>query len=117
MKNKVMEIVNLICNTESVSCRGMDQIDLARNLMNFANIPKNAVIQEIPVNWNSMVAINFLVPKDNRYFCLFAGIGMDGNYHFELSIIGTVTDDGWFHFLQEDGREDEILPFNFFVNI
>lgn len=114
MKNKVMEIVNLICNTESVSCRGLDQSGLARKLMDLANIPKDADIHEIPVNWDSMVAINFLIPNDNKYFCLFAGIGMDEKYHFELSIIGALESNGWFHFFQEDGKEDESLPINFF---
>lgn len=115
MKNKVMTIVDKICNAESASCRGLDQSDLARELMNLANIPQNADIQEVPVNWNNQVAINFLIPGNDKYFCLFAGIGMDGNYHFELSIIGTLLEDGWFHFRQEDGLSDLIIPIDYFV--
>lgn len=114
MQSKIMEIVARICNTESVSCRGLDQFDLARELIDLANIPQNADIQEIPVNWDNMVAINFLVPNDDRYFCLFAGIGMDGNYHFELSVIGTLEGD-YFHFREEDDLPDIILPMDFFV--
>lgn len=112
MQNKVMAIVGKICNTKSVSCRGLDQSGLARKLMNLANIPQNADIQEIPINWDNMVAIYFLIP--NRYFCLFAGIGMDGNYHFELSIIGTLEGNR-FHFREEDELPDIVLPIDYFV--
>lgn len=115
MENKVMSIMKRICNTESTSCRGLDQSELARELMNLANIPYNANIQEIPVNWDNMVAINFLIPDDSRYFCLFAGIGIDGNYHFELSIIGTLLENGWFHFRQEDDLSDLIIPIDYFI--
>lgn len=115
MQNKVMAIVKRICNSESISCRGLDQSGLAKELMNLANVPQNADIQEIPVNWDNMVVINFLIPDNENYFCLFAGIGMDGNYHFELSIIGTLLEDGWFHFRQEDGLSDLIIPIDYFV--
>lgn len=115
MKNKVMAIVEKICNAESVSCRGLDQSGLARELMNLANVPRNADIQEIPVNWDNMVAINFLLPDNENYFCLFAGIGMDGNFYFELSIIGTLLENGWFRFRQEDGLSDLIIPIDYFV--
>lgn len=115
MKNKVMAIVEKICNTESISCRGLDKSNFARELMNLANIPQNADIQEIPVNWDNMAAINFLIPDDDRYFCLFAGIGIDGNYHFELSIIGTLLENGYFHFRQEDGLSDLIIPIDYFT--
>lgn len=115
MKNKVMAIVERICNAKSISCRGLDQSSFARELMNLANIPQNAEIQEIPVNWDNQVAINFLIPDNDKYFCLFAGIGMDGNYHFELSIIGTLLENGWFHFRQEDGLSDLIIPIDYFV--
>lgn len=104
-----------ICNAESVSCRGLDQSSLARELMNFANVPQNADIQEIPVNWDNMIEINFLIPNNDKYFCLFAGIGIDGNYHFELSIIGTLLENGWFHFRQEDELSDLIIPIDYFV--
>lgn len=71
MKNKVMAIVEKICNAESVSCRGLDQSSLARDLMNLANIPQNADIQEIPVNWDNIVAIYFLIPGNDKYFLSF----------------------------------------------
>lgn len=115
MKNKVMAIVEKFCNAESVSCRGLDQSGLARELMDLANVPQNAEIQEIPVNYDNMVAINFLIPGNDKYFCLFAGIGMNGNYHFELSIIGTLLENGWFHFRQEDGLSELIIPIDYFV--
>lgn len=115
MQNEVMAIIEKICNTESVSCRGLNKSGLARDLLNLANVPQNADIQEIPVDWDNMVAINFLIPDDDRYFCLFAGIGIDGNFHFELSIIGTLLENGWFHFRQEDGLSDLIIPIDFFT--
>lgn len=115
MKNKVMAIVEKMCNAESTSCRGLDQSSLARELMDLANIPQNADIQEIPVNWDNMIAINFLIPDNDKYFCLFAGIGIDGSYHFELSIIGTLLENGWFHFRQEDGLSELIVPIDYFT--
>lgn len=114
MKNKVMAIVEKICNAGSVSCRGLDQSGLARELMNLANVPQNADIQEIPLDWNKQVVILFLLPNDKNYYSLFAGIGNDGKFYFELSITG-ILDGNYFHFFQEEGKEDQILPIDYFV--
>lgn len=113
MKNKVMAIVEKICNTESISCRGLDKSNFARELMNLANIPQNADIQEIPLDWNKQVVILFLLPNDKNYYSLFAGIGNDGKFYFELSITG-ILDGDYFHFFQDEGKEDQILSINFF---
>lgn len=114
MQNKVMEIVKKICKAESVSCRGLDQQALARKLMDIANIPPEADIQEIPVNWDNMVLILFLLPNDKNYYSLFAGIGIDGNFHFELSITGKLLDNGYFDFFEEHGEKEQILPIDYF---
>lgn len=32
-----------------------------------------------------------------------------------MSIIGTLLEDGWFHFRQEDGLSDLVIPIDYFV--
>lgn len=110
MKNKVLELVKAICETNSTDCRGLNIKETARELMNLANIPENAEIEEIPLNWNNQVVILFLLPKDKNYYSLFAGIGNDNKFHFELSITGTLQDNGYFDFF----TEEEVLPINYF---
>lgn len=109
MKNKILELVKKICTNNS-DCRGLDKKDMARELMNIANIPENAEIEEIPLNWNNQVVILFLLPDDKNYYSLFAGIGNDNKFHFELSITGTLQDNGFFDFF----TEEEMLPINYF---
>lgn len=113
MKKKVMEIVRKICDTKSKDCRGLSKSDLARELMNVVNIPQNAKIKEIPIDWGDMVNILFLLPDDKNYYSLFAGIGVDGVFTFELSIIG-ILNGSTFHFFEEDGKKDEFLPIDYF---
>lgn len=115
MKNKVMAIVKKICNTASTSCRGLNHSNLARELMNLANIPQNADIQEIPLSEDDQVIILFLLPNDKNYYSLFCGIGCDGKFYFELTITGTLQENGEFHFFDEDGKKDEILSIAYFV--
>lgn len=113
MKNKVMEIVGRICNEKSTNCRNLNKGNLARELMNLANIPQNAEIQEIPLDWGNQVIVLFLIPEDKEnYYSLFAGIGNDGNFYFELSITGKYPCTKKFYFLEKD----EILPIDYFVN-
>lgn len=107
MENKVMQLVKQICNVESTDCRSLNKKDLVRELMNLANVPQDADIQEVPVDWDNMVEISFLIPDDNNYYNLFAGIGTDNNFHFELSIIGKLLDNGYFHFFEEDGKKNK----------
>lgn len=115
MQNKVMAIVERICNIESISCRGLDQSGFARELMDLANIPQNADIQEIPLDWNNQVVILFLMPNDKNYYSLFAGIGNNGKFYFELSITG-ILEGEYFHFFQEDDKEEIVLPIDYFVS-
>lgn len=111
MKNKVMQFVEKICNMESVGCRSLNKSSLARELMDMANIPQNADIQEIPLDWNNQVVILFLLPNDKNYYSLFAGIGTDGKFYFQLSITRKNPCSDKFYFLDED----EILPIDFFT--
>lgn len=116
MKNKVMELVEKICSKESTDCRSLNKIDLARELMNLANVPQDAEIQEIPLDCNNQVVVLFLVPEyKENYYSLFAGIGTDGKFYFELSITG-ILKNGYFVFFEEEGRKEQILPVDYFVN-
>lgn len=109
MKNKILDLVEKICSNNS-DCRGLNNKEMARELMNIANIPENAEIEEIPLNWNNQVVILFLLPEDKNYYSLFAGIGNDNEFHFELSITGTLQENGYFDFF----TEEEMLPINYF---
>ncbi len=101
MKEKVLSLVDAICNTQSTNCRSLNKANLARELMDLADISKEAEIQEIPLDWNRQVIILYLLPNDNNYYSLFAGIGCDGQYHFELSITGQLNGN-IFNFYKED---------------
>lgn len=90
MKEKVMPLVKEICKGERTICRGLDKPDLARELMNLANIPQNAQISEISRLWDDQVIILFQIPGDDNYYRLFTGIGISGNFHFKLDMMGKV---------------------------
>jgi len=107
---QVMELVKQICETESTNCRSLNKSDLARKLMNIANIPQNADIQEIPLDANNQVVVLFLIPNDSNYYSLFGGMGKDNNFHFTLSITGTLQGDT-FNFY-DDEKELDINYFN-----
>lgn len=94
MKNKIMEIVTKICDTQSTNCRSLNKAELAKELLAIANVPENAEIQEIPVDWNNQVVVLFLLPNDNNYYSLFAGIGNSGNFYFKLTITGVIAENG-----------------------
>ena len=108
-KNEILALVEKICTNNS-ACRGLNNKEMARELMNIANIPENAEIEEIPLNWNNQVVILFLLPDDKNYYSLFAGIGNDNEFHFELSITGTLQENGYFDFF----AKEEMLPINYF---
>ena len=111
MQDKIMKLVMEICNTQSTDCRSLNKAQLARKLMNFAHIPQNANIQEIPLDWNNQVVILFLLPNDANYYSLFAGIGNDGNFYFELSVTG-ILNGNTFEFFDED----KVLDINYFIS-
>lgn len=85
-----MNIVRKICNTESTDCRSLNKSDLARKLMDMVCIPNNAEIMEIPLDWNNQVAILFIIPDDNNYYCLYAGHWNNNIESMRLMISGTV---------------------------
>ena len=110
MQDKVMSIVKEICNTESTDCRSLNKANLARQLLDIANVPQDANIQEIPLDWDNQVEIFFLMPNDTNYYNLFAGIGRDNNFHFELGITGILSGNE-FDFYEEE-KEIDIDYFN-----
>lgn len=115
MKDKVLKLVSAICNEVSTDCRGINKSELARDLMDLANIPETAEVREIPVDWENQVVILFVVPNDDNYYSLFAGIGSDNEFHFELSITGNGildTESEYYNFLDEE----ESLSIDYFIN-
>lgn len=110
MQTKIMQIVSKICNTSSTNCRSLNKSELARQLLNLANVPQNAEIQEIPLDWGNQVVILFLVPNDANYYSLFAGIGNDGNFYFELTITGILNGNEFDFF-----DEEKPLDINYFA--
>lgn len=109
MKNKILTLVEKIC-TNCSDCRGLDNQEVARELMDIANIPENAEIVEIPLDWNNQVVILFLIPGDKKYYSLFAGIGNDDNFHFDLTVTGILNSDGYFDFFEKE----EMLAIDYF---
>lgn len=85
-----MKIVREICNVESTDCRSLNKSALARKLMDMVSIPKNAEIMEIPLDWNNQVAILFIIPDDDNYYCLYAGHWNNNIESMQLVISGTV---------------------------
>ena len=118
MKEKILELVGKICNTNSTDCRSLNKKELARKLMDYANIPNDVEILEIPLDWNNQVVILFIqnsLSDDYNYYSLFAGIGNDGKFYFQLSITGTYTNVSngyYFNFFDEE----KILPIDYFKN-
>ncbi|WP_206459420.1 hypothetical protein [Anaerovorax sp. IOR16] len=110
-KQLIMQYVEQICNMESTDCRSLNKADVARKLMNLASIPQEATIQEIPVDWGNAVVINFLIPNDTNYYNLFAGIGNDKRFYFELNIDGILKEGNHFDFYDEPIK----LSINHFV--
>lgn len=83
--------------------------------MDLANIPQEADIQEIPLDWNNQVVILFLMPNDKNYYSLFAGIGNNEKFYFGLSITGILLDNGCFDFFEGHGEKEVILPIDYFL--
>lgn len=106
MTNKnFMQIVKAICETTSTNCRSLNKAELARELMDMANIPSNATIEEIPLDWDNQVSICFTIPNDNNYYSLYAGHWNNGTENMNLCIIGTQVHFGsktFFDFFTEE---------------
>lgn len=105
LKSKIMQLVREICNTPSTNCRSLNKSLLARELLDIANVPQNAEIQEIPLDWDNQVVILFLIPDDVIYYSLFAGIGKDGNFYFDLTVTGILRENQFesrFEFISDE---------------
>lgn len=108
-----MKIVRKICSIETTDCRSLNKSEVARKLMDMANIPRNAEIQEIPLDWNNQVETLFTIPEDKYYYGLSAGHWLDGTESMYLEIIGIQRDQGndiWFDFYNTGKR----LPLDYF---
>ncbi|MEY8352568.1 hypothetical protein AALB39_04335 [Lachnospiraceae bacterium 54-53] len=111
MKDKVLKLVSTICSEASTDCRSLNKTELARELMNLANIPEAAKIREVPVDWENQVIVLFTIPNDNNYYSLFGGITNDGQFLFELAITGIHNPETkYFDFLDKD----KVLPIDYF---
>lgn len=119
MQNKIMELVDKICAMESTNCRSLNKSGLARKLMDFAEIPMDAIIHEIPLDWDRQVEIMFTIPEDtlhkvNYYFALYVGIGTDGKFHIELFKCGEWNrKSNYFDFY----FRDKLIPIDYFKTI
>lgn len=103
MNNKnFMHIVKAMCATATTDCRSLNKSELARELMDMVNIPSNATIEEIPLDWNNQVSICFTIPNDNNYYSLYAGHWNDDTESMSLCIIGTQVHFGFFEFFTEE---------------
>lgn len=49
---------------------------------------------EIPLDWNNQVAILFIIPEDDNYYCLYAGHWNNNTESMQLVISGTVHRNG-----------------------
>lgn len=115
MKMDSMKIVKEICSIESTNCRSLNKSEVARKLMDMIDIPQNAKIQEIPLDWNDQVEILFTIPEDKYYYGLSAGHWLDGAESMYLEIIGVQRkqrDDTWLDFYNTGKR----LPLDYFKN-
>ena len=119
MENKYkdfMSVVREMCARKSADCRSLNMADLARRLMDMVDIPQNAEIFEIPLNWHIQVGITFTVPKYPVAFGLYAGYWNNGTESMQLVIVGTIRND-------DDGisidywKEEMSLPLDYFKNI
>lgn len=84
MENKVMELVNRICNTDT-NCRGLiNNTEAINSLLELKGINLSDIrVYEVPINWNNQVLICYENLFTNEYRQLFCGIGTDGNFYFE----------------------------------
>ena len=110
-EEKIMDLVKKICDKESTDCRSLNKSALARQLLDIANVPQSADIQEIPLDWDNQVVVLFLLPDDTNYYSLFAGIGLDGKFYFELTITGKLNGKVFDFF-----DEEEELDIDYFKN-
>ena len=115
MEKKILEIIDRICSMESLNCRSLNKSKEARKLMDIVGIPMDAIIHEIPLDWDRQVEIMFTIPKDtlhkvNYYFGLYAGF-YNGKITMELMKCGEWDNKSrYFDFY----IRDKIIPLDYF---
>ena len=92
-EKKAMFIVDKMCTTQSTDCRSLNKSIDARQLMDMINVPLDAEICEIPLDWFRQTIILFKLPKNQNYYSLFIGNGFDDKFHFDLTIEGIIKED------------------------
>lgn len=115
MEEKIMELIDRICTMKSTNCRSLNKRNEARKIMDFFGIPVDAIIHEIPLDWDRQVEIMFTIPEDtlhkvNYYFGLYVGIH-NGKITIELSKCGEwnkKSDYFDFYF------RDKLIPMDYF---
>lgn len=70
-------------------CRNLGLSEKVSELLDIAGVHK-ADISEIPVVESNQVVVLYELPNDDNYYELFAGIGNDNKYHFEINIIAKI---------------------------
>lgn len=115
MEEKIMELVRIICTMESMNCRSLNKRHEARKIMDFFEIPADAIIHEIPLDWDNQVEIMFTIPEDNvhkvnYYFGLYTGV-----YNGKLTI-GLMKCGEWNkkHDYFDFYIRDKIIPTDYF---
>lgn len=108
----IKQIVKAICDMETIGCRSLNKVDLARELLDIVNVPKEAEIQEIPIDWDNRVEILFLISGDTNYYSVFAGIDDIGNLEYSLYIVGELKEDKYFDFYDDE----VVLRKDYFLN-
>jgi len=85
-QKKIMELVNTICNTES-DCHGMANncFNVNELLCMSENVPEYCRVIEVPINWGQQVLIIYKRVGEENECELFAGIGTDGEFYFEVT--------------------------------
>lgn len=118
MENKYkdfMSVVREMCARKSVDCRSLNMEDLTRKLMDMVDIPQNAKIFEIPLNWQNQVGITFTIPGYPVAFYLYAGHWKNETESMKLEIVGTIRNDDGISI--DYWKEEMSLPLDYFENI
>lgn len=108
-----MPLVREICSIAPTDCRSLNKAHLARQLMDLVNIPQEAEIYEIPLDWDDEVVILFMLSNDENYYSLGAGHWLDDTERMILGITGKLRGKK-FKFFEEEGKEDIPLPLDYF---
>ena len=116
MENKYkdfMSVVREICTRIPTKCRSLNMVDLARRLMDMINVPQNAEIFEIPLNWQNQVGITFIIPGYPVAFGLYAGYWKNGTESMQLEITGVICKDDHSTYIDYWKKEMK-LPLDYF---